>query len=125
MRHRAALEQWEMEDLGEVVGEALVALTLIARLGDYTIALDPAVASIPPGPVVFEVVNEGFTRHALRVEGLDARTSTLSSGGTESLAVTFPEPGEYLLFCDVGFHAGAGMVLTLVVADPTVPASES
>ena len=105
-----------MDELGAAIYEALKALTLIARLGDYTIALDPPTTSIPPGPVLFEVVNEGFTRHALRVEGLDARTSTLISGGTESLAVTFPTPGEYILLCDIGFHAGAGMVTTLVVS---------
>jgi plastocyanin len=100
----------------EDVVETLAALILVARLGDYTITLEPAVAAIPPGPVVFEVMNEGFTRHALRVEGLDARTATLFMGGTEALPITFPEPGEYTLLCDIGFHAGAGMVLKLVVS---------
>ena len=99
--------------------EALAVVALVVRLGDYVIGIEPAGLTIPVGSVVFEVVNNGFTRHALRIEGLDVRTSTLSNGGSEALEVTFLDSGEYVLFCDVGFHAGAGMVTTLLVGEPS------
>jgi len=86
-----------------------------AALSDYTIVV--SAASVPLGPVVFVVTNHGNTRHSLREEGqgIDLRTPTLYIGDASVLDVPFEQPGEYTVYCDVGFHAGAGMITTLTV----------
>ncbi len=81
----------------------------------------PETIRVSPGQTVrvtFE--NTGGTVHDFVVEGLNARTSVISPGETDTAEFTAPEePGEYpvTFFCSVGSHREAGMEGTLIVEE--------
>lgn len=86
-----------------------------ASLVDFGIELDET--ELAAGEYEFEVTNDGDASHDLVIErdGEDvAATEALSSGGSETLAVTL-EPGEYVFYCSVGNHRGMGMEITVTV----------
>ena len=86
-----------------------------ASLVDFGIELSET--EMAAGEYEFEVTNDGDASHDLVIErdGEDvAATEALSSGGSETLAVTL-EPGEYVFYCSVGNHRGMGMEITVTV----------
>jgi uncharacterized cupredoxin-like copper-binding protein len=46
---------------------------------------------------------------------MDARTANLLRGESDTVVAAFGSAGEYTLVCDLGFHAAAGMSVTLLV----------
>ena len=86
-----------------------------ASLVDFEIELSET--EMAAGEYEFEVTNDGDASHDLVIErdGEDvAATQVLSSGGSETLAVTL-EPGEYVFYCSVGNHRGMGMEIPVTV----------
>jgi len=86
-----------------------------ASLVDFGIELSET--EMAAGEYEIEVTNDGDASHDLVVErdGEDvAATEALSSGGSETLAVTL-EPGEYVFYCSVGNHRSMGMEITVTV----------
>lgn len=77
---------------------------------------------IPPGPTVFEVINEGAVFHNLKFEGF--QTPDLNNGESHMLDVGNLEPGTYTITCEVPGHAGAGMTLDITVEEGADPGSE-
>lgn len=70
-------------------------------------------SEVPPGTVVFRVVNDGKVPHDFRISGKG--TPMLGPGGRATLTVAFPQPGSFTFVCTVEGHAGAGMVGKLIV----------
>ncbi len=86
-----------------------------ASLVDFGIELPET--EMAAGEYEFEVTNDGGASHDFVVErdGEDvAATEILSSGGSETLAVTL-EPGEYVIYCSVANHRSMGMEITVTV----------
>ena len=86
-----------------------------ASLVDFGIELSGT--EMAAGQYEFEVTNDGDASHDLVIErdGEDvAATEALSSGGSETLAVTL-EPGEYVFYCSIGNHRSMGMEITVTV----------
>lgn len=86
-----------------------------ASLVDFGIELSET--ELAAGEYEIEVTNDGDASHDLVIErdGEDvAAIEALSSGGSETLAVTL-EPGEYVFYCSVGNHRSMGMEITVTV----------
>jgi plastocyanin len=103
---------------GAAVDSAAVldgAVVVEVSLGEYVIELSRQ--TLPLGPVRFDVTNAGNARHNLHVtgDGVDVRSANLLSGQSGTVLATFGRAGEYTVFCDLGFHASAGMTVTLLV----------
>lgn len=62
-------------------------------------ALDPSVVVLDPGPVRFEITNDGpdAQRFVVHGPGTFARTAELPAGGTATLDVTVADAGAYQL----------------------------
>lgn len=86
-------------------------------LSETEFKIDPATVTFDkPGPVTFEVSNDGQTVHALEVEGngIKEETEDIPAGETATLEAELEE-GTYELYCPVGNHKGQGMVGELTV----------
>ncbi len=73
--------------------------------------------TLPPGPTVFEVTNNGTFEHNFEIEGQGIEQvfeQNLEPGETRTLEVDLPA-GEYRVYCPVSNHAERGMELTLTV----------
>ncbi|MGH9038141.1 MAG: plastocyanin/azurin family copper-binding protein [Acidimicrobiia bacterium] len=77
--------------------------------------LEPAEATVPPGPVTFTYVNEGVQAHTLLIEGVGGFKLEVASRGDTDTGNVALKPGPYKLYCDVPGHQAAGMESTLVV----------
>lgn len=76
-------------------------------------------ASIPAGPTVFEVTNNGGAPHNFEIErqGIErVFENNLQSGETQTMEVDLP-PGTYTIYCPVGNHRQMGMELQLTVTE--------
>lgn len=74
--------------------------------------------TLPVGPTVFEVTNNGTFEHNFEIEGQGIEQvleQDLESGEARTLEADL-QPGEYRIYCPVGNHAERGMELTLIVA---------
>jgi uncharacterized cupredoxin-like copper-binding protein len=83
-------------------------------LDEYTIEMPQ---TLPPGPTVFAVRNEGRKSHSFKIQGpgLDAMLETVvRPKETGTLEVTL-QPGEYQIHCPIGSHAAKGMTMKLAV----------
>ena len=72
---------------------------------DYWFSLSRA--TVPAGPVVFRVVNDGRVAHDFAVAG-QQKTRTLAPGGTTVLRLTL-RPGSYTYYCTQPRHVDYGM----------------
>jgi uncharacterized cupredoxin-like copper-binding protein len=72
--------------------------------------------SLTPGPVVFNVMNDGAIAHNLTIEG-GPSTPDLDSGDSTSLDVGDLAAGTYTIFCSIPGHRESGMEETLVVSE--------
>jgi glucose/arabinose dehydrogenase/uncharacterized cupredoxin-like copper-binding protein len=85
--------------------------------------------SLPAGPTVFEVTNNGTVEHNFEIEGqgIEQEFETdLQPGEIRTMEINLL-PGEYEVYCPVGDHREHGMELTLTVTEggeaaaPTTP----
>jgi len=95
------------------------------KLSEFKIELDKT--SIPAGPIMFIVTNEGSITHEVVLEpagakdepfekdGKESEAEDIEPGATASLEWTIDEPGEYQLACYIEGHFEAGMVTTFSV----------
>jgi uncharacterized cupredoxin-like copper-binding protein len=103
---------------------ALAALAAIAaaakpaavevHLSEYAIEMPH---TLPAGPTIFLVHNEGKKTHSFKIEGpglAEALAKPVKPGESESLQVTL-QPGDYKVYCPVGSHEAKGMTIPLVV----------
>jgi hypothetical protein len=92
--------------------------TVKVSLSEWKVQLTPA--RIPPGPVVFEVRNDGTIPHAFEVEGhgLEKSSPQIQPGTTATLKVDL-RAGSYEAYCPVGkgSHKMLGMMNHLMVGD--------
>lgn len=75
--------------------------------------------TLPPGPTMFEVTNNGSFVHNLAIEGqgIDELFETdLQPGESQTMEVDL-QPGTYQVYCPVGNHAEQGMRLELTVSE--------
>lgn len=77
--------------------------------------MEPKEATVPPGAVTLNYVNEGALVHTLLIEGIGGfKLEVPSKGDTDSGNVAL-KPGRYTFYCDVPGHRPVGMEGTLVV----------
>jgi len=92
--------------------------TVKVNLSEWIVRLTPA--RVPPGPVVFEVSNDGAIAHAFEVEGagLEKRTPQIQPGTTATLKVDL-RAGNYEAYCPVGkgSHKMLGMINHVTVGN--------
>ena len=93
-------------------------------LSEFKVEVDKA--SVPAGPITFEINNAGAIEHEFVVEpagahdepfeanGVESEVEDIEAGATASLEWTL-EPGEYQLACYVGGHFEAGMFTPFTV----------
>jgi len=75
---------------------------------------------LPPGKVVFDVVNRGAVAHDL-VFAKGDRTRVLQPGRRQTITVSFSKAGVYRFYCSVPGHRALGMNGTLQVRPKPVP----
>ena len=75
--------------------------TVKVNLSEWKVQLAPA--SVPPGPVIFQVTNTGTIPHAFEFEGggFEKSTSQIQPGATATLKVDL-RVGSYEAYCPVG-----------------------
>src|SRR2546426_7830703 len=100
--------------------------TVHVSLSEWKVSLIPK--EIPPGPVVFEVINSGKVPHSLEIEGrgVEKSTSRIMPGASATLALDL-SAGTYEAYCPVGkgSHKMMGMTNQLSVAGAKRPSSET
>jgi len=93
-------------------------------MDEYTLLMD---ASLPAGPVTFELANKGFEEHNLLFVLVESDStvweieSRLAPGERRTVMLDF-EPGEYKAVCNFSGHEDRGMFTGFVVRER--PASE-
>ena len=92
--------------------------TVKVNLSEWKVQLSPA--SVPPGPVVFEVSNAGTIPHAFELEGrgLERSIPQIQPGTTATLKLDL-RAGSYEAYCPVGkgSHKMLGMMNHLMVGN--------
>lgn len=86
-------------------------------IGASSYAYQPSAINAPRGPVRFVVTNTADIVHGFEVEGqgLEEEIAEIAPGTTDSLTVTFENPGEYVIYCPVDDHRQRGMAGTLTI----------
>ena len=85
------------------------------HLTEFSISMVPD--TVPPGDVVFQVMNHGSVEHNFSLPSLTAATAMLKPGQGEDLAVSGLESGDVNVLCAVAGHDAAGMKGVLHVVD--------
>ncbi len=99
-----------------VASPAAEAGAVEVSLSDFVIDMP---ATLPAGPTVFNVSNDGEAPHNFEIEGQGIEMeleSDLQPGESGTLEVDL-QPGTYTIYCPVGNHADMGMELELTVTD--------
>jgi plastocyanin len=90
--------------------------TVQVSLVEYAIEMPD---SLPAGPTVFEVTNDGSFAHNFAIEGQGIEQvfdTDLEPGETRTLEVDL-QAGTYEVYCPIGTHAEQGMELELTVTE--------
>jgi uncharacterized cupredoxin-like copper-binding protein len=98
------------------------AATVEVRLSEYAIGMPQ---TLPAGPTIFLVHNEGKKIHSFKIEGPgidEILSKPVPPQATDKLQVTL-QPGEYKIYCPVGSHEAKGMTMKLAVTAPPPPAN--
>lgn len=84
--------------------------------GTDTLRFEPDAVTVAAGETTFALINDGSLPHTFLVEDLedDLKLTIAGSGDVDSGSITL-EAGEYVFYCDVPGHRGAGMEGTLTV----------
>lgn len=77
----------------------------------------------PPGPVSFEIHNDGTVTHNLSIVGVGT-SNDVPSGGVSVWDAGTLEPGTYDVICQISGHKEAGMRATLTIAEGAVAADD-
>ena len=89
-------------------------------LFEWGISLDKT--SVPAGPVLFEIVNDGNAPHAFKIGGVSigtTETDVFQPGSVREITVDLPA-GSFELWCPIPGHRENGMETTITVeAGPT------
>ncbi|MGH9041726.1 MAG: cupredoxin domain-containing protein [Acidimicrobiia bacterium] len=80
-------------------------------------AFDPKEATVPAGPVTFNLTNTGKVVHTLALEGVPALTKLVAPKAGTATGTVDLKPGKYVFFCDETGHRGGGMEGTLTVTE--------
>lgn len=67
------------------------------------------------GEVEITLANEGSIVHSLVIEDVDGLRLVTENKGDEDTGSIELEAGEYVIYCDIAGHRGAGMEATLTV----------
>lgn len=96
-------------------GEGAAAEPFVAQisLAEFQITGD---LTVPAGPVILEVTNDGAATHNLVVRGTDLRTPNLNGGESFRLDLGTVSEGSIGVLCDIPGHEAAGMTTNVVVA---------
>jgi plastocyanin len=83
-------------------------------------AYSPASITVPAGTIQFVIHNAADIVHGFEVEGqgMEEEIAEIQPGATDSLTVTFEQPGTYEIYCPVDDHEQRGMVGSLEVSSP-------
>lgn len=95
-------------------GEMARGDTVEVGLDEYSIRMP---TTLPAGPTVFAITNEGTEEHNFEIEGQgieESLESNLPPHETEILSLEL-EPGTYEVYCPVANHRERGMSVTLEV----------
>ena len=87
-------------------------------IGARSYAYEPSAITVTRGrPVRFLIANQADIVHGFEVEGhgMEEEIAEIPGGATDSLEVTFDQPGEYTIYCPVADHRERGMTGTLTV----------
>lgn len=86
-------------------------------------AYSPTTITVPAGRIRFVIHNAAEIVHGFEVEGqgMEEEIEEIQPGATDSLTVTFEEPGTYVIYCPVADHEQRGMVGTLEVGASSSP----
>ena len=76
------------------------------HLTEFAISIVPD--TVPPGDVVFQVMNHGSVEHNFSLPGLNLKTAMLKPGSGEDLTATL-KAGDIAVLCEVPGHDAAGM----------------
>lgn len=107
-------ENQDTQDTENTSEETEVDRTIEVEGGSYY--YEPDNIEVEQGETIrVTFVNEGG-QHDLRIPELEAETSVISGGESESFTVTFEQTGEYEFLCTVGTHAQQGMTGTITVS---------
>ena len=83
---------------------------------ETALRFNPDELEAPAGEVTFALRNDGSLPHTFVIEGLeDDLKLTVSSDGDVDTGSIELDAGEYVFYCDVAGHRGAGMEGTLTV----------
>ena len=92
--------------------------TVKVNLSEWKVELTPV--RVPPGPVVFEVSNDGAIPHAFEIEGhgLEKSTPQIQPGASATMKLDLGA-GSYEAYCPVGkgSHKMLGMINHLIVGN--------
>lgn len=86
-------------------------LTVIGR--DIEFDRDEYLAAA--GPIEITLANEGSILHSLVIEDVDGLRLVTQSKGDTDVGTVELDAGEYVIYCDIAGHRGAGMEATLTV----------
>ena len=101
----------------EGAGEDSGAVTERVEIEASSYAYSPATITVPAGRIRFVIHNAADIVHGFEVEGqgMEEEIAEIDPGATDSLTVTFEQPGTYEIYCPVGDHEQRGMVGSLEV----------
>ena len=85
------------------------------HLTEFAISMVPD--TVPPGDVVFQVMNHGSVEHNFSLPSLKVKTAMLKPGSGEDLKVSGVEAGDVGVLCEVAGHDAAGMKGALHVVE--------
>jgi len=105
---------------GEGHGEeekAPVAAGGTVELSGKEFAFEPKDASVPAGPVTFNLTNTGKVVHTILIEGVPELAKIVAPKAGTGTGTVDLKPGKYVFFCDETGHRGAGMEGTLTVTE--------
>lgn len=85
-------------------------------VGTDALRFEPDAIEVDAGEVTIALVNDGSLPHTFVIEGLEdeLKLSIAGSGDVDTGSITL-EAGDYVFYCDVSGHRGAGMEGTLTV----------
>jgi plastocyanin len=122
------------EPHGEAEGGTLACDTPAATALDFvagpnnSLAFDPDTADAPTGLARVEVVDATATEHTFLFEDQATQFEKLTvsgAGTTDACVAFFPEPGDYVFYCDVPGHREAGMEGVVTVEGDPVTLEEA
>ena len=103
----------------ETVGNGTPPRPVTLAAVDFAFEAEEAITISAGDTIDFTVVNEGNSDHQMEVLTDESRrlgmTERLSPGDSDTVRVTFEEPGVYVVICDIDDHRSLGQVARFTV----------